>query len=201
MNTRIAIIAFLVAIGGCASKPLYAQSSKYPLELEFDFNLSKEARQKFLNYPNLRKDLDDVYQSWREFKCFGDKDLETCLKESAPDIAGIFDDIYVATPDLNNDKHRDLMLIYGPNTGLAGGSMCGTTGVDFYEFRDGDYYNIGAKGILRYTDFALGPPKSPGKFRDIIEKYSLDYCADYEHYVITIKFDEKNHTYYREPAN
>lgn len=154
------------------SKPL-----KYPLEMVWDYNMSHKARNEIISSPLINTELRSVFELMSIDKCDRALDGKKCRQNPPkPTLIDIFDYIDVATPDLNNDGRRDLILKMGPQTGLAGMSRCAISDVWFYENIGGNYRNIGKDEFLVSDQILLGVPKIKGKYRDLVTKSYDEFC-------------------------
>ena len=151
---------------------------KYPMELIWDSGTSQNMRNELVSKPTIRADIQEAYDGWVENNCYGQKDYEACLKNPPkPPLADVFDVLAVATPDLNNDGKRDLIIYISGETGMSGNGRCGIMEVWFYENIGSDYRSLGKSEFLHSNQFYLGAPKSKGKFRDIITKDVDGFCS------------------------
>ena len=172
--------------------------TKYPMPLVWDYTPSNDMRSSLWAKPTIEKDLTEVYDNWVKRNCYGIDDINACVAAN-PGYSknGLFDDIAIATPDLNNDGKRDLILYMGSNTGLMGSGSCAMTDVWFYENTGKDYRNIGKTGFVVRADISLGAPKEKGKFRDIVTKILDNSCNDGKKIPLQInKYNYKTNSYY-----
>lgn len=172
--------------------------TKYPMPLIWDYNPTQQIRTTLWEKPTIKNDLTEVYNDWVKRNCYGIDDIAACVAGN-PGYSqnGLFDDIAIATPDLNNDGKRDLILYMGSNTGLMGSGSCAMTDVWFYENTGTDYRNIGKGGFVVRADIALGAPKAKGKFRDIVTNINDDGCNNGKKIPPQIdKYNYKTNSYY-----
>lgn len=171
--------------------------TKYPMPLIWDHNPSPELRALLWSKPAIKNDLDGIYADWVKLKC-GQSDIDTCVTANpALNKNRFFDDIQVATPDLNNDGIRDLILYMGSDTGLMGSGRCAMTDVWFYENIGEDYRCIGKSGFVVLSEIALGAPKAKGKFRNIIYTVKNNACHNgKKNPVFVNKYDYTKRAYF-----
>lgn len=194
-------VAFLIT--ALFAMPAFAKpvTSKYPMRLIWDTNLYAAARAGYIIAENLNKDLQAIYVNWRDNYCSRTDDFDKCMDANETILSQIFDDIAVATPDLNNDGKRDLILLLGSGTGMAGMGRCGLAEIWFYEFKNGDYYSIGKTSTMNSVVQYLGPPKAKGEFRDFYEKAVDEFCNAEKPKFYKTTFNKKKHHYFDEGSN
>ncbi len=167
------IAAQLLSTNGASAKPL-----KYPMVLVWENDAPNELRLKLISNPTIKKDLKAAYDGYVESNCYGTNDYKSCLANPPkPPFEEVFDAISIATPDLNNDGKRDLILALGSQTGLSGNGRCGIDEYWFYENIGNDYRNIGKSEFLHSEQLYLGAPMKKGEFRDIITKEFDGFCS------------------------
>ncbi len=178
-----------------------AKAQKYPMLLKWDNNLSAAGRAGYLIAPNLNEDLQAIYVNWLDHYCSRSDDFDKCMAAEHPPLGQIFDDVSVATPDLNNDGKRDLILFLGAGTGMAGMGRCGLAEIWFYEFKNGDYFSIGKTSTMNSMNQYLGPPKAKGQFRDIYEKAVDEFCNAEKPKFYKTPFNTEKHYYFDDGSN
>lgn len=193
-----AVGAIAIIISSIFTNSAIAKPAKYPMPLIWDVQIKPQLREKLLQSPKLKADLQVAYDGYIENQCYGLDDYKTCLANPPkPPFAEVFDALTIATPDLNNDGKRDLIIILGSATGLSGNGHCGIDQYWFYENIGNDYRNIGKSEFLRVHQFYLGPPMPKGKFRDIITKEVDDFCdGDKPPQFESQKYDYKKRAYF-----
>jgi len=191
-------IAGMIAAQLFIQNSAFAKPAKYPMALIWDNLAPKEDRIKLIANPIIKKDLQVAYYGYVESNCYGTDDYKKCLENPPkPPFEEVFDAISIATPDLNNDGRRDLILSMGPQTGLSGNGRCGIDEYWFYENIGNDYRNIGKTQFLRSEKFFLGAPKKMGEFRDIITKEFDGFCSGTEKPQFNhSKYDIKKRAYF-----
>ena len=176
----------------------FAKPVKYPMELIWENSAPKEMRLSLLSYPKIKSDIMLAYDGMVKSNCYGLSDYKSCLANPPkPPLEDVFDAISIATPDLNNDGRRDLILAMGPATGLSGNGRCGIDQYWFYENIGNDYREIGQSDFLHSQQFFLGGPKKKGQFRDIVTKEFDGFCSGTENPQFNYsKYDYKKRAYF-----
>lgn len=169
----LSIFAFCILGSNVSAKP-----ALYPIPLNWDTKPNAQARANYLKMPTLRKDLTEVYHQWLQERCLAYDDYEKCAnKRPQPPISAIFDHLSIATPDLNNDGHRDLIIVLWPSTGLSGNGRCGIAEYMFYENVGNDMRNIGQTQFVHADQLYVGAPKAHNKYRDLFSKDISGFCT------------------------
>lgn len=174
---------------------------KYPMKLIWDDNLNMTDKESFLSDHVLNNDLVIAYEGMMEQSCYDEDDYKACLANPPVQrLDTVFNAVSVATPDLNNDNMRDLIIYLSKETGISKDNVrsnkCGIEVYWVYENTKNGYKKI---STLNYSDTAeiyVGAPKQKGQFRDIITKDNDEECSGEKtpifHYY---RFDYNNHKY------
>lgn len=202
-NSVIAKMILTICAAAFMFTPANAKTSisKYPIKLVWDTKLSAAARASYINSENLNKDIKAIYENWLDHYCARNEDFDKCMAAKHPPLSQVFDDILVATPDLNNDGKRDLIMLLGAGTGMAGMGRCGLIEMWFYEFKNGDYYSIGKTSTMNSMEQYIGAPKAKGQFRDFYEKAVDEFCNAEKPKFYKTPFNIEKHYYFDDGSN
>lgn len=176
-------------------------NNKYPMKLIWDNNLNMSDRDSFISDHVLNNDLVIAYEGMTEQSCYDEADYKACLANPPVQrLDTVFNAINVATPDLNNDNRRDLILDLTKETGISKDNIrsnkCGIEVYWLYENTPNGYKKIGTLEYSESAEIYVGEPKPKGQFRDIISKDTDEECSgektpQFHNY----KFDYKKHKY------